>query len=183
MLLALGSNLTSAVGPPQTALRAALRGLEDRGAVIRRVSTFYSTPAFPAGNGPDFVNAAAEITVGWPYEKTLAVCHDVEASLGRKRARRWGERTVDIDLIADGDNVVPDPATLRRWMDLPVASQMSEAPTELILPHPRVQDRAFVLVPLCDIAPDWVHPVLGRTAAQMRDALDPAALAEVRRLE
>jgi len=59
---------------------------------------------------------------------------------------------------------------------------MRAAPERLILPHPRLQDRAFVLVPLAEIAPDWLHPVLGRTVAEMRDTLDPAARAALRRL-
>jgi 2-amino-4-hydroxy-6-hydroxymethyldihydropteridine diphosphokinase len=59
---------------------------------------------------------------------------------------------------------------------------MRAAPDRLILPHPRLQDRAFVLVPLAEIAPDWRHPLLGRTVTEMRDALDPADLAGLRRL-
>lgn len=183
MLLALGSNLTSQIGSPEETLWAALNKLEARGGVIRHVSPFYSTPAFPAGNGADFVNAAAEISAEWSPQEALSACHAVEMALGRTREVRWGERTVDIDLIADRDTVLPDARKQREWVDLPIARQMSETPDDLILPHPRMQDRAFVLVPLCDIAPDWVHPVLGKSVRQMRDALDHKALAEVRRLE
>jgi len=75
--------------------------------------------------------------------------------------------------------VLPDPAGFRHWLDLPPEAQSREAPDRLILPHPRMQDRAFVLVPLADVAPDWRHPVLGRTVTQMRDALPAGLLAEV----
>lgn len=183
ILLALGSNLASLSGSPATTLRAALSGLEEMGASIRAVSPFYSTPAFPAGNGPDYVNAAARISANWTAEEALSRCHEIEAELGRERLQRWGQRTLDIDLIAMADTVLPDAQTHATWRELPLEDQQRLTPQELILPHPRVQDRAFVLVPLSDIAPDWIHPVLGQTVLQMLENLDPKDLAEVRRLE
>jgi len=85
-------------------------------------------------------------------------------------------RSLDLDLIGWADRILPDKATVVRWMDLPPAQQMQSAPDELILPHPRVQDRAFVLVPLMDIAPQWVHPVTGQSVAAMHGALPKADL-------
>ena len=102
--------------------------------------------------------------------------------MGRERVQRWGQRTLDIDLIAYGDVILPNPEIHAEWRNLPLSEQIEKTPRELILPHPRLQDRAFVLVPLADVAPDWVHPILGRTVTQMRDALDPTALADVRSL-
>ena len=102
--------------------------------------------------------------------------------MGRVRTQRWGQRVIDLDLLAAGDRVLPDPATQRHWMDLPEDQQRRLAPDTLILPHPRLHQRAFVLVPLADVAPDWVHPVLGQSVAQMRDALDPAEVAQIRPL-
>lgn len=89
-------------------------------------------------------------------------------------------RTLDLDLIAFGQTVLPDPATHGHWRDLPMEDQRRFAPDRLILPHPRLQDRAFVLIPLCDVAPDWPHPVTGRTIAQMAAALPASDTAEVR---
>lgn len=109
----------------------------------------------------------------------LDVLHALEAEAGRVRIQRWGQRVLDLDLIGQGQTVSPDLATFRRWCDLPLDQQMQEAPDELILPHPRLQDRAFVLVPLAEIAPDWRHPVLGRTVLEMKNALPAAALAEI----
>lgn len=102
--------------------------------------------------------------------------------MGRERGTRWGQRTLDLDLLAMGDLVLPDAQVYAHWRDLPLEDQARRAPEQLILPHPRLQDRAFVLVPLSDVAPDWRHPVLGRTVLEMRDALSPEALAEVRRI-
>lgn len=182
MLLALGGNLTSSVGAPEMTLREALKILKLKGAVIRSVSPFYNTPAYPDGNGPDYVNAAADIRATWSPEETLAVFHEIENEMGRQRETRWGQRTLDLDLIACGDVVLPDPATHKAWRTLSLDEQMRRAPAELVLPHPRLQDRAFVLVPLADVAPDWVHPVSGKTVTEMRAALDPEQLRTVRPL-
>ena len=79
-----------------------------------------------------------------------------------------------------GGQVVPDRDTWSQWRDLPPEEQARRAPDRLILPHPRLQDRAFVLVPLADIAPDWVHPVSGHSVRQMLSALPPDEINAVR---
>lgn len=178
-LIALGGNLPSSAGDPALTLRAAIDAMRAEGAQIDGVSGFYATPCFPAGAGPDYVNAAARIAVAGGPTEALALLHRVEAAFGRARDRRWGQRTLDLDLLAAGDTVLPDAPTHARWRDLPLEAQKTRAPDSLILPHPRLQDRAFVLVPLADVAPDWRHPLLGQSVVQMRDALDPVDLAGV----
>ncbi|MEP2890782.1 MAG: 2-amino-4-hydroxy-6-hydroxymethyldihydropteridine diphosphokinase [Tateyamaria sp.] len=183
MLVALGSNMISEVGTPIEALQQAVIGLERAGAVIRAQSQFYTTPAMPVGIGADFVNAALVIEVSWALGETLMRMHEIEAQMGRRRVSRWGERVVDIDLLAVGDKILPNMATLRTWMDLAPEKQRESTPEQLILPHPRMHERAFVLVPLADVAPDWVHPVTRRTVVEMRDALPPSDLEAISRLQ
>lgn len=145
-------------------------------------SALYATPAFPAGNGPDYVNAAAALRWSGAPGALLDALHGIEAQFGRARDQRWGQRTLDLDLLAVGDRVLPDREVWAHWHDLPLRDQIGRTPDELILPHPRMQDRAFVLVPLAEIVPDWRHPVLGRTVREMRDALPRADLEAVKRL-
>ena len=174
-LIALGSNLNFEGGSPLDILIEALRALESRSFVIRDRSRFFDTPAFPEGSGPNFVNAAVCVEFDGTAMDVLSQLHDVEADMGRLRAVRWGARTLDLDLIAGGGQVLPDVKTFEYWRDLPLEAQKTDIPPELILPHPRLSERAFVLVPLMDVAPEWCHPVSGQSVREMHDALSEAA--------
>lgn len=180
ILVALGANLPNGAQSPTETLHAALAALPGAGLRPLRVSPLYATPAFPAGTGPDYVNAAVVLTsAGMGPREILAALHAVEESFGRARVQRWGMRTLDLDLLAVGGEVLPDAETFGLWRDLPPDRQVQAAPDRLILPHPRLQDRAFVLVPLHDVAPRWRHPVLGLTVGAMLKALPAADRAAV----
>ena len=178
-LVALGGNMPSEVGSPGDTLRAALQQLERMDVTVEAVSPFYQTPCFPPGAGPDYVNATAILRFSGAAADMLQCLHDVEADFGRERVERWGRRTLDLDLIAAGQSIYPDVATYAKWRNLPAEQQAEKAPEKLILPHPRLQDRAFVLVPLADIAPGWCHPVSGLTVKEMLDALPDKDKSEV----
>lgn len=178
-LIALGANLPSVHGAPRETLEAAIAELERRGYPLEACSRWYRTPAFPPGSGPDFVNGAARIGGVADPARLLAALHEVERTIGRTRRRRWAPRSCDLDLIACGDSVLPDRETAARWIALAPGAQAEIAPEGLVLPHPRMHERGFVLRPLADIAPGWVHPLLGRDVRAMLAALPPDALAGI----
>ncbi|MFT4012961.1 MAG: 2-amino-4-hydroxy-6-hydroxymethyldihydropteridine diphosphokinase [Paracoccus sp. (in: a-proteobacteria)] len=181
-LIALGGNLPSSAGSPQDGLRSALRHLANLPEItIMAVSRLWSTPAWPLGSGPDYINAALAAKTRLMPVELLALLHRIEARFGRVRdGGRWQPRGLDLDLIAWGDAVLPDPATHEHWRALPPEAQARLAPEQLILPHPRMQDRGFVLAPLAEVAPAWVHPRLGRSVAQMLADLPATAMRGIR---
>lgn len=181
-LIAFGGNVTSNYGNPPETMAAALESLAARGIRIERKSRIFSSLSFPDPTGPEYANGAILVKDERPPVYILTLLHDVEAEFGRERIERWGERILDLDILVCDDQVLPDYEIWRDWRDLPLDRQMGETPDQLILPHPRLQDRAFVLVPLMDIAPDWVHPVSGLTVRQMHDALPVKQKNEVKPL-
>src|SRR4051812_46981431 len=150
ILIALGSNLASHAGPPAGTLKGALVRLEQLGVKILSVSSFYETPAWPDASDPAFVNAVAAVHTALQPVELLNLLHGVETEFGRMRSAPNAPRTLDIDLL-DYDGRV-----------------MSEG---IALPHPRLADRSFVLVPMAEVAPGWTHPVSGRGAAELLSRL------------
>lgn len=174
--VALGSNQALGDASPAAVLRGASGALARvEGVTLLRESAQYRSPAWPIGSGPDFVNAVVGIATCLTPHALLSALHRIEALYLRERDTRWAARSLDLDLLAYGGAVVPDAATLQAWIDLPSGTQARIAPDQLILPHPRLQDRGFVLIPWAEIAPDWHHPITGASVAEMRDALPAAA--------
>ena len=151
----LGANLPNPVhGAPLQTLSAAVRALEVAGFTIVRRSPWYESAPVPVSDQPWFVNGVVKIGSDLPPEALLEDLHRVETAFGRVRSGPNAPRTLDLDLL--------DYAGLIRTGDIPP-----------ILPHPRLSDRAFVLLPLRDIAPDWRHPVSGIGIGALIAALPP----------
>ena len=182
-LISLGANVASPGRSLVEMLEIALESVVGtKGITLHRRSRWFRTPAFPPDSGPDFVNAAAALETSLDPERVLAALHGAEEQLGRVRPARWAPRVCDLDLIAMEDMVLPDPETQERWMALDLGQAQTVAPPRLVLPHPRMHERGFVLAPLADIAPQWRHPATGLTVAEMLAALPADALAEIRPL-
>jgi 2-amino-4-hydroxy-6-hydroxymethyldihydropteridine diphosphokinase len=162
--VALGANLPSRAGAPGDTLRAALAALDQRGVRVNAVSSMWRSPAWPDPREPPFVNAAAVVETALSPEILLGVLQAVETLFGRDRsagAPRNAPRTLDLDLIDYNGRVQAGPPEL---------------------PHPRTAERAFVLLPLREVAPAWRHPVSGMRIDDLIARLAPAARAAMSRL-
>lgn len=163
ILIGLGANLPSPeFGPPSSTLEAAVGALEREGVVVRARSRFYDSAPVPLSDQPWFVNAVIAVETALGPEALLALLLDLEGRFGRGRGPAGGARVLDLDLLAY-DDVVTDPE------DHPA------------LPHPRMHERAFVLLPLAEIAPVWRHPATGTPLARLIEALPPDQTARPRR--
>lgn len=149
--LGLGGN----IGDPAAAMAAALRMLDAApGIAVRAVSSLYRTPPWGKLDQPDFINAAAELRTTLSPRQLLEACLEAERSLKRVRAERWGPRAIDLDiLVFEGHPVKED---------------------GLEIPHPRLAERAFVLEPLAEIAPDL--DVFGKPVTQWLHSADRAGI-------
>ncbi len=152
ILVALGGNLPSGHGTPRQTLEAALSRFAVYGMLPRARSSWYRTTPVPVSDQPDFVNGVAEIETALDAPSLLAALHAIEAEFGRRRGAINAARPLDLDLL--------DFHGLVRAADP-------------VLPHPRLAERAFVLFPLRDVAPGWIHPVSGLGIDALIAALPP----------
>jgi 2-amino-4-hydroxy-6-hydroxymethyldihydropteridine diphosphokinase len=153
VLLGLGGNL----GDPVATIEAALHRLEAGGVRIARRSRWYRTKPWGKTDQPDFVNLCVAADTDLSARALLNLVQATETSLGRERNVRWGPRTIDIDILAYGDVTIDEPG--------------------LEIPHPRMTQRAFVLVPLLDIAPD--HPIAGRRVRDWAAEVDRSGVERI----
>lgn len=146
--IALGSNL----GNSRATLENALKTLNQTPdiTVIAHSSWYKTVPIGPAQ--PDYLNGCAILAVQLTSQELLKTLLSIEDQFGRIRQERWGPRTLDLDLLLFGDLILDTP--------------------ELQIPHPRITERAFVLVPLAEIAPDWIEPVSGQAITQLLEKVD-----------
>lgn len=146
MVVALGCSLVGAYPSRQALLEAALEALDREGLKVAARSSWWTSAAWPDPAAPAYLNGVALVETSLPAKDVLAALHRVETRFGRVRAEPNAPRTLDLDLIAHGRMVLEG---------------------AVIVPHPRAHERLFVMGPLAQIAPDWRHPVSGRTAADL----------------
>lgn len=151
IFLALGTNL----GDRLANLRAALRSLPPDVQPVS-VSRVFETPPWGFADQSAFLNMAVKATTCLSPESLLSTLKQIEVQLGREPGFRWGPRLIDLDILFY-DNLI---------LDTPL----------LIIPHPRLHERAFVLVPLADVAPDLVHPVLCKTVRELLADVDSSQI-------
>lgn len=175
----MGANVAKDNLPLRYVLLQSLKHVCEISLKLHAVSRWYRTAAYPSGSGPDFLNGVACLKTQLNAVQVLEHLHAVEQKMGRKRDGRWGPRVIDLDLLDAGGQVLPDLPTYENWRDLPPTRQISDAPDTLILPHPRLHERSFVLFPLRDVAPDWIHPVSGKSVSELINELPAAQRNEI----
>ncbi|MGV1014213.1 MAG: 2-amino-4-hydroxy-6-hydroxymethyldihydropteridine diphosphokinase [Methyloceanibacter sp.] len=156
ILVGLGANYPGPWGKPAATIERTLSEIERSGIEVEAVSGFYETSAVGRARQPPYVNAVALLDSNLSPEALLSRLKAIERRAGRRGGRPWGPRTLDIDII-DYKGLV------RHWRARK-AEFARAGPRPLVLPHPLMHERPFVLHPLLDIAPDWRHPVLHKTA-------------------
>lgn len=161
VLIALGANIPSHAGAPQATLRSALEDFRTLGVSVRRISGFYRSPAWPDPEDPAFVNAVAGAETSLSPQELMRVLHQLETAYGRTRSARNAPRTLDLDIL-DYEGRVEEGSP--------------------VLPHPRMEQRAFVLLPLAEVEPGWVHPVSGKSVQDLVAALPAGERAQTVRL-
>ena len=159
VFISIGSNLGDRVANCREAVRR-LAGYD--GLRVVKTSSLYETEPWGVTDQGPFINAAVEIDTGLAPDALIDLLKGVEAGMGRTEGRRWGPRLIDLDIIFYGDRVV-DEASLK-------------------VPHPSADERAFVLVPLNEIAPGFTHPASGRKVSELLRVLPDSEKSGVRRL-
>lgn len=147
VFLLLGSNL----GDRQTFLTEAIHYIEMGIAPVVKASSVYQTQSWGKTDAPDYLNQVIFLKTDMPPNMLLQKILGIENILGRKREEKWGSRTIDIDILFYGRDIINEPG--------------------LTLPHPELHNRRFTLEPLSEIAPDLIHPVLGKSVFQLKSEL------------
>ena len=170
ILIGLGSNLTTDdFVSSSEILEAAIMMLADHDICVRDRSCFYETEPVPKSDQPWYVNAVVRVEASLSATELFKILHKIEHDLGRVRHKKWEARIIDLDLLSYHNEVHP---SREKWLS--VADEI--APNCPVIPHGRLHERDFVLVPLADIAKNWLHPMLDKTVEKMLDELQSSGM-------
>lgn len=147
ILIALGANLPSRFGEPEQTLKRAVSAIQARGIRVVKQSSIWKTAPVPVSDQPWYRNAVIRVETNLSALALLEVLHEIEADFGRIRSEKNAPRLLDLDLIAYNTDIIKEEG--------------------VFVPHSRMHNRAFVLKPLQEIAPQWIHPVLKRSVADL----------------
>lgn len=151
IILGVGANLPSLAGSPRETAAAAIEALKEKGIFVERCSSFWKSAPVPISDQPWYINAVVSVKTDLAPEDLLAALHEIERDFKRERGIANQARTLDLDLLAYGRRIVKT--------------------GNLVVPHPRMSERAFVLLPLAEILPDWTHPISGVSVQILIDRL------------
>lgn len=166
-LIGLGANLASSVGRPVETIRFVIDRLTSQPGWSGRASRLYRSSPVPRSDQPDFVNGALWLRCDLTQQALLDHVKALEAEVGRTPSARWSARPIDIDVLGYGHCIHPSEST---WWSMRSSGDPAAITESVMVPHPRLDQRLFVLRPLMDIAPGWRHPVLNITVKEMYDA-------------
>jgi 2-amino-4-hydroxy-6-hydroxymethyldihydropteridine diphosphokinase len=147
VFLLLGSNL----GDRQAFLQKAIDHVEAEIAPVIKQSSVYETQSWGKSDAPDYLNQVIQLSTNLSAQEVLKRILDIEKVLGRTREEKWGSRTIDIDILFYGQDVIAEP--------------------DLNVPHPELHNRMFTLAPLSEIAPDFIHPTLNKNVFELKNKL------------
>ena len=151
ILLGLGANLPSTYGSPEDTLKSAVIALKERNITICSASHIWISAPIPASDQPDYRNATLHVKTSLDSRALLKTLHAIEEEFGRQRDVRNEPRILDLDILAYHNEIIEE--------------------SNVTIPHPRLHERAFVLYPLQEIAPEWTHPKTGRSIHEMIQSL------------
>lgn len=145
--IGIGSNL----GKRRYNCEKAIKKIKEKGIVVKKISSMYETKPWGLKEQPLFINMVVEIETKINPEELLKMLKEIEVEMGRKETLRWGPRIIDLDILLYNNEIIDQ--------------------EDLKIPHPFLHQRDFVLLPLSEIAPDLIHPVLKKTIKQLREEL------------
>lgn len=165
ILIGLGSNLiTAEYATSKEILEAAINQLNESNIKVVNASSYYETEPVPKSDQPWFVNSVVQVETNLSAPELLKVLHDIEHNLGRVRRERWEARIIDMDILCYHDEVFP---SREKWA---MVSKNID-PGCAVIPHGRLHERDFVLIPMLDVAPDWIHPIFRKSTKNMLELL------------